>query len=108
MKSQEAVRATLADVAVQDLPSTSNKRLDEALDGLPVEGQAAALALLERYGQDGTIDAAKRRLAARVEPLTDPEILRETCIALGDADLEDRLDYWLTYLQSWRAAVVSL
>jgi hypothetical protein len=83
--------------ALDDVPSTEDKFLDEALDALHPAAQAAIVALLARHGQDDRIDAARARLRARVSQFDDPDVLRELCADADDADGEESVRYWLAF-----------
>lgn len=86
------------------LPTTGNRTLDETLDRLTPDAKIAALALLERVGQDGKIDLAMRRLAAHTEELQVPNTLTRICQERDDPQMEIDAEFWMAYRDAWKAA----
>lgn len=80
-----------------ELPSTGDAYLDEALDALDPVAQTAVVALLGLHGKDDRINLARDRLNAHVARFEDPEALRELCIEADSAEAEESCRYWFAF-----------
>lgn len=82
---------------MDELPTTGDPFLDEAIDNLDPAAQAAIVALLRRHGQDDQVDRARARLEAHIRTFASPESLRRLCEQKHDAPTEDAVRYWVAF-----------
>ncbi len=94
----EAMQSTAAFCRQMDeVPSTGDEFLDQAIDDLGPVAQNAIVSLFALHGQDDRVAAAERRLKARVAAFKDPATLRRLCIEADNSKAEEAVRYWLAF-----------